>query len=105
MVLNQPGVYFTKVFIVPFSHLHSKGFVSVVFVDESNLQGNTYEARLHNIESTSESLQNLGFTLHPTRSILTPSQRITFLGFVVDSAQMILEITEEKKNKNNKLCS
>ena len=91
---------FTK---VPFSHLRSKGFISVVFVDDSYLQGNTYKACLHNIENTIELLQNLGFTIHPTKSILTPTQRITFLGFVIDSVQMTLEITEEKKNKIHNL--
>ena len=85
---------FTKVSQVPFSHLRSKGFVSVVSVDDSYLQGNTYEACLHNIESAIELLQNLGLILHPTKSILTPAQRINFLGFVIDSVQMNLEITE-----------
>ena len=65
-----PLIYiFTKVYKVPFSHLRSKGFVSVVSVDDSYLQGNTYEACLHNIESTIELLENLRFTLHPTKSI------------------------------------
>ena len=59
---------------------------------------------LHNIENIIELLQNLGFTIHPTKSILTPTQRITFLGFVTDSVQMTLEITEEKKNKIHNLC-
>ena len=76
----------------------------MVFANDSYLQGNTYKACLHNIESTIEILQNLGFTIHPTKSILTPTQRITFLGFVTDSVQMTLEITEEKKNKIHNLC-
>ena len=90
---------FTKVSKVPFSHLRSKGFVSVVFVDDSYLQGNTYEAWLHSIERTIELIQNLGFAIHPTKPILTPTQRITFLGFVIDTVQMTLEITERKKTR------
>ena len=62
---------FTKASKVPFSHLRSKGFVSVVFIDDSYLQGNTYKACLYNTESTTELLQNLGFTIHPTKSILS----------------------------------
>ena len=93
-----------KVSKVPFSHLQSKGFVSVVFVDNSYLQGNTYKACLHNIENTMELLRNLGFTIHATKSLLNPTQRITFLGFVIDSDQMTVEITEEKKNKIHNLC-
>ena len=90
---------FTKVSKVPISYLRSKGFISVVFVDDSYLQGNTYKACLHNIKNTIELLQNLGFTRHPTKSILTPTQRITFLGFVIDCVQMTLKMTEEKKSK------
>ena len=95
---------FTKVSKVFFSHLRSKGFVSVVVVDDSYLQGNTFKSCLHHIENTMELLQNLGFTIHPIKSILTPTQRITFLGFVIDSVQMNLEIAEQKKNKICNLC-
>ena len=95
---------FTKVSKISFSHLRSTRFVSVVFVDDSYLQVNNYKAFLRNIESTIELLQNLGFTIHPTKSILTPTQRVTFLGFVIDSVQMSLETTEEKKRKIYNLC-
>ena len=88
---------FTKLSKVPFSHLPSKGFVWVVFVDDSYLQGIIYKTYLHNTENTIELLQNLGFTIHPTKSVVTPTQRITFLGFVIDSIQMTLEITREKE--------
>ena len=94
---------FTKVSKVPF-HTYEVRFISVVFVDDLYLQGNNYKACLHNIENTIELLQNLGFTIHPTKSILTPTQRITFLGFVTDSVQMTLEITEQKKNNIHNLC-
>ena len=97
---------FTKLSKVPFSHLRSKefvGFLSVVFVDDSSQKGNTYEACLHNIERTIELLQNVGFTIHPTKSILTLIQRTNLLGFVIYSVQMTLEITKEKKNKIHNL--
>ena len=95
---------FTKVSKVPFSHLRSKGFVSAVFFADSYLQGNTYEACLQKIESTTELLQNLEFTIHPTKSILSPTQTITISGFATDSVQLTLKITEEKKNKIHNLC-
>ena len=61
---------FTKASKVPFSHLRSTWFVSVVFVDDSYLQGNNYKAFLRNIENTIELLQNLEFTIHPTNLFL-----------------------------------
>ena len=63
--------------------------------------GNSYEACLHNMESTIELLPNLGFTIHPTKSILIPTSRITFLGFVIYSVEMTLEITVDKKKTNS----
>ena len=61
---------FTKASKVPFSHLRSTWFVSVVFVDDSYLQGNNYKAFLRNIENAIELLQNLEFTIHPTNLFL-----------------------------------
>ena len=61
---------FTKASKVPLSHLRSTRFVSVVFVDDSYLQGNNYKAFLRNIENTIELLQNLEFTIHPTNLFL-----------------------------------
>ena len=41
---NEPAMHiFTKLSKVLFSHLRSKRFISAVFVDDSYLQGNTYE--------------------------------------------------------------
>ena len=102
MVMDQPCASLQK---HPKSPFHTyEGFVSVVFVDDSYLQGNTKEAYLHNIASTIELLQNLGFSIHSAKFILTPTQRIKFLGFVIDSVQMTLEITEERKNKVHNFC-
>ena len=102
MVMDQPCASLQK---YPKSPFHTyEGFVSVVFVDDSYLQGNTKEACLHNIASTIELLQNLGFSIHSAKFILTPTQRIKFLGFVIDSVQMTLEITKEKKNKVHNFC-
>ena len=64
----------------------------MVFIDDSYLPGNTYEACLYNFESTIELLQNSGFTIHPAKSICNLTQRINFLGFVIDSVKMTLEI-------------
>ena len=54
---------FTKVSKVPFSYLRSKGFISVVFVDDSYLKSNTYDSCLQNIEGTIIFILFLGFTI------------------------------------------
>ena len=47
---------FTKITKVPFSVLRSKGYVSVVFVDDFIIFGETYTECLNNIEATLELL-------------------------------------------------
>ena len=96
---------FTKISKVPFSVLRNRGHISVVFVDDSILFGETYLDCLNNIRDTIELLLSLGFTIHPDKSVLVPSTKITFLGFIVDSVRMTLTLTVEKKLKIKTLCS
>ena len=39
-------------------------------------------------------LELQGFTIHPEKSVLVPTQQITFLGFVIDSIKMTITMTE-----------
>ena len=54
MVMDQPCTSLQKYQKSFFSHLQSKGFVSLASVNDSYLQGNTYKACLNNIENTIE---------------------------------------------------
>ena len=64
-----------------------------------NLQGNTASGCADNVFHTVHLLQSLGFTIHPRKSIMTPTQRIDFLGFTLDSLNTTISVTEEKKGK------
>ena len=64
---------FTKISQVPFSHLRSLSHNSVVYVDDSCLQGDTYESCLNNVLDTSNLLRELGFVIYPEKSILISS--------------------------------
>ena len=89
---------FTKILKPPFSHLRAQGFLSVVFVDDTYLQGDTYAQCLSNVQTTIDTLQNLGFTIHAEKSILEPKQEIEFLGFVINSNNMCVSLSERKTN-------
>ena len=56
---------FTKISKVPFSILREKGFPSVVYVDDSYLQGDDYEDCFSKVLKIIEILRSLGFTIHP----------------------------------------
>ena len=41
---------------------------------------------------------DLGFTVHNEKSVFTPTQEVTFLGFSLNLANMTLSLTNEKVN-------
>ena len=61
------------------------GHESVIYVDDSFLQADSYEDCIDNARDTILLLQNLGFKIHLEKSILIATQEITFLGFVINS--------------------
>ena len=90
---------FTKMLKPPFSFLRQKGFSSVVFVDDTYLQGSNFVKCLHNVHETIAILRKLGFTIHAKKSVLIPTQCIEFLGFIIDSRSMEVTLSKVKGNK------
>ena len=95
---------FTKLLKPPFTILRKMGHESVIYVDDSFLQADSYEDCIDNARDTILLLQNLGFKIHLEKSILIPTQEITFLGFVINSVDMTIKITYEKVEKIEKQC-
>ena len=50
-------------------------------------------------------LRSLGFTIHPEKSVLKPTQNLIYLGFIINSKDMTLKLTEEKKQNIFDLCT
>lgn len=46
-----------------------------------------------------DTLESLGFTINYKKSSLIPSQRIVFFGFIIDTVEFKIFLTEEKVNK------
>ena len=53
--------------------------------DDNYISGRTFSACEENINATVDLLQSLGFTIHPAKSVLVPTQETEFLGFVLNS--------------------
>ena len=90
---------FTKLLKPVFATLREKGYESVIYVDDSLLQGDTFQECLNNVLATLECLESLGFVVHPEKSVFYPTQEITFLGFIINTADMTVRLTDEKKSK------
>ncbi|KAN0030092.1 hypothetical protein ACTFIV_011315 [Dictyostelium citrinum] len=72
--------------------------VSVIaYLDDLLIVGSTKEECLSNLNKTMELLLELGFKLNLEKSVLEPTQSITFLGLQIDSISMQLLVPKEKK--------
>ena len=69
------------------------------YIDDTYLKGSTFHDCEINVSSTVKLFTDLGLTLNMAKSVLIPSQSITFLGFVLNSAQMTVSPTPSKAMK------
>lgn len=96
---------FTKLLRPIFAHLREKGYQSVIYIDDSYLQGYSFEICKHNIEATVKLLLQLGFTINETKSVLVPTQELEFLGFKLNSINMTITLTDNRKHKILNVCN
>ena len=86
----------------PFAYLREQGLSSFVYVDGTLLGGDTFEECQDNAFSTLTCLDDLGFYIHPEKSIFNPTQDIIFLGYHINTLRMIIALTCEKKQQIKK---
>ena len=94
-----------KVLKPPFAVLRENEQLSVVFVDDIYLQGDTFDECQQNVWITITFLRSLEFTIHVKKLILIPTQIMIYTGFGIDTIQMTLQIIEEKADKIVTLCT
>ncbi|XP_060558153.1 uncharacterized protein LOC132718470 [Ruditapes philippinarum] len=104
MGLTTSPRVFTKLLKPVYATLRSQGFISTAYIDDSCLQGQTYEACLENIEKTVTLMDSLGLTIHLEKSVLVPTKQINFLGFLLCSETMTIRLTLERKSTLIELC-
>ena len=95
---------FTKVLKPIFATLREKGHISIAYIDDSCLQGQTYEECECNIVDDVNLMDRLGLTINIEKSILIPCKQIMFLGLVLCSATMTIRPTKERITKVTNLC-
>lgn len=95
--LNIAPFIFTKLLKLAIKRLRERGHILVIYLDDD----------CKTTKNTIELLYSLGFILNLEKSILIPTQNITFLGFTFNSVLMTLGLPIEKaediKNKLTRL--
>ena len=88
---------FTKLLKPVYATLRQMGHISVAYIDDSYLQAATARACEQNVHDTVSLFTRLGFTVHPDKSVLKPTQELVFLEFVLNSRTMTFSLTRENK--------
>lgn len=97
--LNCAPYIFTKLMKPVISYLRNRGLVSVLYLDDFLLFGNTASLCKYNIDETVTFLEQLGLIINNKKSKFTPSNICTYLGFIYDSINMTISLPKEKKEK------
>ena len=95
--LNSAPRIFTKLFKPILRLLRSPGMLLIIYLDDILLIASTADLCLAQGKFLRKLLQDLGFLVNINKSVLTPTKRIIFLGFLIDSVNMTISLPEEKQ--------
>lgn len=88
---------FTKLTKPIIHQLRSRGFLSVIYLDDILLIGKSKEDCLKNVHETKVLFESLGFILNFEKCNLIPSMKCKYLGFIFDSVNLTVELTSKKR--------
>lgn len=95
--LSTAPFIFTKILKPVAALLRGKGFLSVIYLDDFLLIGDSVEECTSNVRKTLQILRSLGFIINRGKSDLIPQQIKRFLGFIFNSRDMSITLPEEKR--------
>ena len=102
--LCQAPFIFNKITKPIFGTLHDLGHLSTSYLDDSLLIGLDEEECYKNIEDTVKLFISLGFNVHAEKSVLKPVQSIEYLGHIINSKDMTVELTSKRKANLLEAC-
>jgi len=76
----------------------------IIYLDDKILFNHTQEGAQVDRDTTLWLLQNLGFVINWKKSVLTPSQSLEYLGFVIKSLEMSLILPDGKVEQLVQTC-
>ena len=88
---------FTKLMKLVNSKLRALGYINAGYIDDSLLCGDSIEECNSNVQETVKLMSKLGFQIHKDKSVFIPTKQIKFLGNIIDTENMIVFLTDEKK--------
>ena len=68
-------------------------------IDDLQNMEQSFSVCTQNTQTLCNTLKSLGFCINEKKSVLIPSQRVVFFGFIVDSVSFKVFLTDEKIQK------
>jgi hypothetical protein len=81
-----------------------RGIRLIIYLDDILIMAESQDLVLHHAASVLNLLESLGFLVNYKKSLLVPSQQIEFLGLLIDSKALTLQLPGEKLRKIRKNC-
>ena len=97
--LSSAPWIFTKTLRPIFAKFHEANFLGFGYIDDSFIIAESQEKCQKAIDFLSNLFTDLGFRVHDKKSILKPTQELKFLGYTINSQNMSVRPTEDKKSK------
>lgn len=82
--LTSAPQIFTKLLSPIFSTFREEGFQRFAYVDDSFILGDSEEECIRAVDWLADKMTNLGFIVHPDKSVFQPSKSLIFLGYRLD---------------------
>ena len=102
--LSSAPRVFTKLLKPVMALLRRQGIRTIIFLDDLLVMGQSKEEMVSQVEEILHFFQLLGFVINQEKSVLSPSHTIQFLGFIVDSALMVISLPQKKVVDITKAC-
>lgn len=87
-----------------YAHLRCQGHIVSRYIDDTYLQQQLFNDALNSLHACKSLFTGLGLLIHPEKSLGIPSQVATVLGFIINSLDMTISLTTEKKSSLMELC-
>ena len=97
--LSSAPWLFTKTLRPIFAKFHEEGFQGFGYIDDSFIIAETFEECQQAVSFLGNLFTDLGFRVNTEKSILTPTKQLTFLGYILDTQDMSISPTPDKKSK------
>ena len=90
---------FTKLMKPIIAYLRGKFVRIIIFLDDIAILGNSFAECSQNVTTVVKVLEEMGFVVNKEKCSLVPKQVTTYIGYLLNSHQMIISLPDEKLAK------